>query len=337
MAKKQILSLVAASLVAAAFVGCGSSSSNTPLTVTVSDAYVYGATVTKGGKAFDTVNGAEYTWNDMPEGELASTGGANDLNGNGMADAQDPKAVDMKAPAGYKNINPLTTLEASGTTLDAINAKYGIALETTDIDVTKADLDVYKAAAVAALTIAAGHQTTPSTPSSEQTDDANATEDGNVTENTTPSVAPSRPAIAFSRATLPGRPGGSVPSTDGNTTDGNTTDGNTTTGGGAVTVDIAAATAAINAATDKTGVDAAVRAKMVELMGTYEAPVNETEDVNETDSEDNVTTGGTGTECLPGEECMDAEDNVTNNDDNVTGNDDNATTTSGAQSTPARP
>jgi len=340
MAKKQILSLVAASLVAAAFVGCGSSSSNTPLTVTVSDAYVYGATVTKGGKAYDTVNGAEYTWNDMPEGDLASTGGANDLNGNGMADAQDPKAIDMKAPAGYKNINPLTTLEASGTTLDAINSKYGIALETTDIDVTKADLNVYKAAAVAALTIAASNVSNDN--GNDDVDNGGGNDDvdngGDADVNQT---TPPRPAISF-RATLPGRPGGAVPSTDGNTTDGNTTDGNTTdgnttTGGG--NVDITAATAAITAATDKTGVDAAVRAKMVELMGTYQVPAGTTDEGNATDegnttgdvnaTDDGNTTGGSSTECPPGDECSDEEDNVTMGDDN--------TTTTGTQSTPPRP
>ncbi len=168
MAKKEILSLVAASLLAASLTGCGSScrpgtdcsdtngSVDTNVTtgsidVTVSDAYVYEADVTKGGVSFNTVNGAIYSWSDIVEAAFKSIGGANDTNGNGMADAEDPIAPSMEAKAGSSNINPFTTLEASGITLDAINAKYGIALTTTDVDVTKEELSVYKAAAKAGL------------------------------------------------------------------------------------------------------------------------------------------------------------------------------------------
>ncbi len=339
MAKKQILSLVAASLVAAAFVGCGSSSSSkTPLTVTVSDAYVYGATVTKGGTAFDTMDGAKYTWNDAPSGDLVSTGGANDLNGNG-ADSQDPLAVAMKAPSGYKNINPLTTLEANGMTLDAINTKYGIALETTDVDVVTADLAVYKAAAQAALELAVNQSGSTTTGGGTTTDDGNATT-GDTNAGGTPDVAPSRPGAIVFRATLPGRPGGSIPATDGNTTDGNTTDGNTSTGNG--NIDISAEVAAINAATDVNGVNAAVRARMVALMGTYTPPATTEPETNTTgDINDTNMTGGTGTDCLPGEDCT-PDDNATTGDDNATMGEDNATmgddnTTMSGQSTPSRP
>jgi hypothetical protein len=150
MAKKQILSLVAASLLAATFAGCGNScrpgtdcggGGGTPppdnnvtppietIDVTVSDAYVYEAQVTKAGMEFNTQNGAVYTWNNSTPGAFESFGGANDTNGNAMADAEDPVAPNMKAAAGSKNINPFTTLEVNGMTLDAINSRYGIALK----------------------------------------------------------------------------------------------------------------------------------------------------------------------------------------------------------------
>ncbi len=339
MAKKQILSLVAASLVAAAFVGCGSSSSKTPLTVTVSDAYVYGAAVTKGGTAFDTMDGATYTWKDAPEGELVSTGGANDLNGNGMADGDDPVAIDMKAPAGYKNINPLTTLEANGMSLNDINAKYGLSLETTDIDVVKeaeGNLDVYKAAAMAALDIAANGNTVtaPETPNTENnTSDENNTsnENNNTTETNTTSVAPAGPAAIQFRAIAPAGPDGGTTTTTGGTED--TTGGETTTG----TTDLTAINAAINAATDKAGVDAAVRAKMVELRGKYVVPVTTTPNEDNTSTEDNESNtdgenlDGNATTCLPGQVCTDTEDNVTDSENN------NTQVSTGDQVAPATP
>ncbi len=186
MAKKEILSLVTASLLVATLVGCGSSCrpgtdcSDTggpidanetigSIDVTVSDAYVYEASVTKGGVLFNTANGPIYSWSDTIEAAFKSVGGANDTNGNGMADAEDPIAPNMEAKAGSKNINPFTTLEASGITLDAINEKYGIALTTTDVDVTKEDLSVYKAAAKASLELSYSQTNGGQIPSDENT------------------------------------------------------------------------------------------------------------------------------------------------------------------------
>ena len=337
MAKKQILSLVAASLVAAAFVGCGSSSSDTPLTVTVSDAYVYGATVTKGGKAFDTMDGATYTWNDMPDGDLASTGGANDLNGNGMADEADPLAIDMKAPAGYTNINPLTTLEANGLSLNDINAKYGLSLETTDIDIVKAaegDLAVYKAAAMAALEIANGTTTvspeTPNTETNTSTETNTTAETNTTTETNTTSVAPASPTAIQFRAIAPVGPDAGTTTTTTTTTDENGTTTTTTTGS-----DLTAINAAINAATDRAGVDAAVLPKMVELRGVYTPPVTEAADDATTETNtsgeavdclpgedctqtEDMNTSGEATDCLPGEDCTQTEDTNTSDEDNTT-------------------
>ncbi len=178
MAKKELLSLAAASLMAATLVGCGSScrpgtdctqpsenngtidTNETNVTLGSIDitaaapALVLQANLLKGDEAFSTSHSGIYTWNSTTLAEFSSTQGAVDTNENGMADAQDPLAPNMKAAAGSKNINPFTTLEAYGMSLDAINSKYGTTLSSTDIDLNSDDLSLYKAAAKASLEIA---------------------------------------------------------------------------------------------------------------------------------------------------------------------------------------
>ncbi len=177
MVKKELLSLVAASLLAATLTGCGNSCrpgtdcTPTPdangnstidanMTLGSSDitatapAYVLEANLLKGTEAYNTSNSGTYTWNNTVLADFSSSMGAVDTNENGMADAEDPKAPDMKAKAGYTNINPFTTLEANGLTVDEINSHYGIALESTDIDLSTADLNVYQAAAKVTLELA---------------------------------------------------------------------------------------------------------------------------------------------------------------------------------------
>ena len=175
MAQKELLSLVAASLIAATLAGCGSDcrpgtdctkpsdtngtiDTNTTLGSTditaTAPALVLKAALLKGTEAFATANGGVYTWDNTTLADFSSTRGAVDTNENGIADAQDPLAPNMKAKAGYKNINPFTTLEAYGMTLDAMNSKYGTTLTSTDFDLTQEDLPLYKAAAKASLEIA---------------------------------------------------------------------------------------------------------------------------------------------------------------------------------------
>ena len=175
MAKRELFSLVAASLLAATLVGCGSScrpgtdctptpdtngtiDTNTTLGSTditaTAPAYVLEASLLKGSEPFNTSNGGVYTWDNTTLEDFTSSKGAVDTNENGMADAQDPIAPNMKAKAGYKNINPFTTLEAYGMTLNAINAKYGTTLTSTDFDLSNEDIALYKAAAKASLEIA---------------------------------------------------------------------------------------------------------------------------------------------------------------------------------------
>ena len=175
MAKKELFSLVAASLLAATLVGCGSDCrpgtdctatpdtngtvdtngtiGSTDITATA-PAYVFEAQLLKGSESFTTSNGGVYTWNNTSLAAFSSTKGAVDINENGMADAQDPIAPNMKAKAGYKNINPFTTLEAYGMSLDAMNSKYGTTLTSTDFDLTQKDIALYKAGAKATIEIA---------------------------------------------------------------------------------------------------------------------------------------------------------------------------------------
>ena len=174
MANKQVLSVVAASILAAAFTftGCGtdestpasssssvvsssssdasssdaptssvsstssseasSSSSSAPTgstTVKVSDAYVIGATVTIGATnlEIEVGDGVYETAEDNITGAIVVTNGVNDLNGNNVIDTDennnseyDVAAVTLKAPAGYANVNPFTTLLEDG--LSAENA-----------------------------------------------------------------------------------------------------------------------------------------------------------------------------------------------------------------------
>ena len=181
MAKKELFSLVVASLLAATLAGCGSScrpgtdctptpdtngtidtngttDTNTTLGSTditaTAPAFVLESSLLKGTEPFNTSNGGTYTWNTTTLADFTSSKGAVDTNENGMADAEDPIAPDMKAKAGYKNINPFTTLEANGLTLDEINSHYGITLESTDINLSATDLSVYQAAAKATLELA---------------------------------------------------------------------------------------------------------------------------------------------------------------------------------------
>ncbi len=134
--KKQWYSVVAATALAASFTmsGCGSSggssgssssvasstssnassSSAGPVIVKVSDAYVLSANVTAGSAQAIEVGNGDYEFNTSISGTLMAEGGANDIDGDGNATAADPKAPTLKAPEGYTNINPFTTLVANG-------------------------------------------------------------------------------------------------------------------------------------------------------------------------------------------------------------------------------
>jgi len=195
--KKQWLSVVAATALAASFTmtGCGSSGSSShssssvtsassessvssnassssvgPVVIKVSDAYVVEANVTAGTvEAINEIGNGEYEFNTSISGMLMAVGGANDLDGDGSATNADPKAPTLKAPEGYTNINPFTTMLVNGET--DLNTTYpNAAFATTDsgfqfdFDVVAAgdadnngSIDIAKETAKAALTLS-GYQ-----------------------------------------------------------------------------------------------------------------------------------------------------------------------------------
>ena len=139
-----------------------SSPSIAPHQVTVSDPYVLGANVyyvnELGPKAIEVGNGV-YEFENGEDGPFLSKGGHEDVNGNGQIDAGEPKAPDMRAPKGSKNINPFQTMKMEGMTLDEIIAKYPSlqGRDNLDFDVVEEsadNLDMKKDTAKAAIELA---------------------------------------------------------------------------------------------------------------------------------------------------------------------------------------
>ena len=107
-----LLSLAAAGWIA----GCGSGggSSSTTTSVRVSDGYVVGATVTAGDTTASEAlkKGAGwYQFSSVPQESISVQNGVNDIvTENGIANAGEPYAPLMYAPASYTNITPFTSL-----------------------------------------------------------------------------------------------------------------------------------------------------------------------------------------------------------------------------------
>lgn len=93
----------------------------------------------------------KYEFADLKPADVAgSNGGTVDLNGNGKADAGEPKALSMATKGSYSYMNPFTTLEVL--TNGDVKALFGI--EKTDIDTTGTDAKTRKAVAFANAIIA---------------------------------------------------------------------------------------------------------------------------------------------------------------------------------------
>ena len=136
---------------------CDSSSSATPTPyqVTVADGYILNATVTSGDQTAIAIAPGKYEFADKTKvtNVIVSVGGINDLNENNQADAGEPTAPTMKAPAGYANVNAFTTLMLVGNLteqeiINYYNTVYGLNLTTLDFDPVQADVNT-KAEAVA--------------------------------------------------------------------------------------------------------------------------------------------------------------------------------------------
>ena len=141
------------------FVGCGGDDTDstpeapTLIQLKVMDGYILDANVSFKGKSFiwdGNVTYESYTSAINTEDVFLSTGGIHDLNGNSLIDNEDVHAVDMKAPANYRNINPFTTLLVENKHLSAQNLlDYFSSVEGVylgDInDVNGFDIDIVKA------------------------------------------------------------------------------------------------------------------------------------------------------------------------------------------------
>ena len=148
--------------------------------VLISDAYVLNATVKMGGvEANIEVGEGSYEWTTATSGAFeVAIRATNDLNGNKIADAADAYAPALKAPAGYSNINPFTTMIVNGMSTAEIKALYPVAdgiatvlLTGTagiyDFDVvlrSQSNLDFAKEILKAALTLATEQTAAASAP-----------------------------------------------------------------------------------------------------------------------------------------------------------------------------
>lgn len=90
------------------------SSASSTTYINVSDGYVLGAVVTSGtqtAQEYDPLGAGWYRFEATPEAQIVAAGGVNDIvTVNGLSDAGEPYAPTLRAPAGYGNVTPLTTM-----------------------------------------------------------------------------------------------------------------------------------------------------------------------------------------------------------------------------------
>jgi len=110
------------------------------------------------------VNGT-YEWTSIVTGAIESRGGYNDTDGDNKG-VGEPNAPLLKAPKGYENVNPYTTMIVDGVDLNTLKMRYPYAgdVNTTrpfDFDVVamgQLNLDIAKDTAKAALDLASAQQ-----------------------------------------------------------------------------------------------------------------------------------------------------------------------------------
>ena len=168
-----MISIIAASMLAATvvFTGCGgggSSSSATPVvssssseatsstpqitpkTVSVSDWWVNGATVSCGGNSAVATTTGHYEFDvESCPANMVSTGGYSDTNRDGMISSGDLGAPNMEAPANYNNINAFTTFIAEGVEPANLANALGLPADTNfDVAVPEASDQLQRIAPV---------------------------------------------------------------------------------------------------------------------------------------------------------------------------------------------
>jgi hypothetical protein len=280
MANKQILSIVAASILAASFTltGCGSSSSDSSTSsiapvssesmvssdastsseaaaepISVTAFRLLEANATKGGTEASIIDDTTYEFPEGTTGVLATTGGAYDTNGDNNATSEDANAPALAAPATFSNINALSTLQAQGVSIEDINTFYNLELETTDIAIDSADLPVYAANAKAALRLSGYLGDDVSTSS-----DSDTTSSASTSSASTSSIDASNPyPSAALRSPYPEDPSSSAEeSSEAASSSSESTDSNT-------------AYADIDACSDAECIDAVLGAELIDLNDSY--------------------------------------------------------------------
>ena len=333
MANKQILSIVAASVIAASFTftGCGSSSSTSSSSsssstssssssvapgatiVRVSDAYVLEALVQAGDKTFTTyIDKGQYEIAEANvTGALVASGGVNDANGNEIAETGESNAPTLKAPSGYANMNPYTTMMVDqNKTADELAMMYpatALVSPTFDLDVVaagEADLAVAKEAATAAVTISGEENGTPPTSSSSsecaftpgilpEDDPCYVSASSSSVESSSSSTISILPGASTLRGVLPdagetddtGTPSSSS-SSEASSEGILPGEGEETSSSSSESNVVDEAIAAINACEDLDCVNAATEAALVSINGSYTAPASSSEASSESSSEE---------------------------------------------------
>ncbi len=156
-------------------IGCGSGGggvnvqtpSETAYDVRVSGSYIVNATVKSGNDTAEEIpsNGSGwYRFSQQPSQPFVVTGGVNDIAAaNGKADVGEPYAPEFKAPSGYHNITPFTTLLIElGSTAMAQQFPNAYAYQNDfDFDAVKAstsNLNIAKETAKAALMLSSPNE-----------------------------------------------------------------------------------------------------------------------------------------------------------------------------------
>lgn len=315
MANKQILSVVAASVLAASFTftGCGSddgvtssssssvsssvssSSSSVPVeptTLKVSDAYVVPVSATTaqiGGVDYTSYAMGTYEFPAGTTGAATVIGGVNDMNSNDVADNGEPFAPTLKAPAGYANANPFTTMLVEGIDTSAFTAAATVAANF-DFDVvaeSATNLAVAKETAIAALQLSVAQHTAPSssseasvssevssaacTPLPGQASCAPSFRDGAFPDFTSSTATTSSSSSSVAPSSESPFPGLSSSSSEVSSTSSVVSSSSSSTPS---TTDLTQAIADINAATTVEEINALVVTHMGAINGTYSAAVS---------------------------------------------------------------
>lgn len=215
--KKTLVSIVAASLLALNFTGCGSSTKKSDDTTPPVDSgkevkvaelgNVLGATVSVNGMSASEMASGYYKFATTPtSGKITSTGGTIDLNNNGVVDADDADAPNMSgmvnSTASEDVVTPFTTLVAeSGMTASEVASileinESDLSLDTSSITDATLKKKVILATAIVVSATDSNGRSLRVLPGVETTTEATTTE-----ATVTPATTSTLPSVEEAAAT----------------------------------------------------------------------------------------------------------------------------------------